>query len=351
MASFPHTELMNFENYKKEFKQKALLNGYSNETIDHCLKYAAGLADKEAPLPIIYNPTHFSALVGYKKNYITRAVFFTKYFYKKYKIPKSKGGFRTIDEPLPSLKEIQIWLLNNVLYKIPISRFAKAYVKGHSLKSNLNFHKNQPLILTLDISDFFSSIKRNSIQTIFKRCGYSDLLANLFGKLCCLNDILPQGAPTSPCLSNIFLIDFDEEIGRYCIPRQIRYTRYADDMIFSGRIEDVNTIINLVRKELARLELSLNESKINIMNASQRQIVTGIVVNEKPQVPRIKRKKIRQEIYFIKEKGLAEHLRFIKNNKANYIPHLLGQINFVLHINPHDKEFLEYKKYLHSLNV
>jgi len=339
---------MNLEHYKKEFSEKALMNGYSDENIKKCLDYAEPLI--KAGLPIIYNLSHFSSLVGYKKNYLTRAVFFTKYFYKKYEIKKSNGGTREICEPLPSLKDIQIWILTNILYKVPISRFAKAYVKKHTLKNNLTLHRNQAIVVSLDIEEFFPSIRKDGVENIFNALGYSGLLSNLFGKLCCLENSLPQGAPTSPCLSNIYLSQFDEIIGGYCLDNEIRYSRYADDMTFSGTAIDIEKLLELVRAQLNQLGLHLNSRKTKIMRSDQRQIVTGIVVNDKIQVPRLKRRQIRQEVYYIKTRGLKDHRQFTGNNMRNHILHLLGQVNFVLQINPSDKEFIEYRKFLKTIS-
>jgi RNA-directed DNA polymerase len=338
---------MNPQTYKKEFAERALSAGFSNDKIEKCLAYSEVLFQND--LPIIYNLPHFSGLVGYEKGYISRVVLFTSYFYKKYKIRKTNGGVRSICEPLPSLKEIQIWLLNNILCKVPVSRFAKAYIKNHNLKNNLTFHRNQSMVISLDIKDFFSSISRKIIQNIFRDLGYSPVLSNLFGKLCCLNGVLPQGAPTSPYLSNLALLDFDDKIGNYCIERRIRFTRYADDMTFSGSNLQPAEIIKKVRFELGKLGLVLNEEKKKIMSSAERQIVTGIVVNEKMQVPKEKRNAIRQEIYYVKKFGLNDHLEHKGNSKNNYIPHLLGRVNFVLHINPNDDEFIEYRKFLQSL--
>lgn len=108
--------------------------------------------------------------------------------------------------------------------------------------------------------------------------------------LCCLNGSLPQGAPTSPMLSNIVLEDFDNEIGLYAIEQKIRYTRYADDMTFSGDF-NAGKVISKVKRQLNDLGLKLNDEKTRTRGRGQRQEVTGIVVNEKMQLPRSERKR------------------------------------------------------------
>lgn len=337
---------MNFEHYKNEFTRTALNSGYSEQNIHDCLNYAKKLFDNN--VPVIYNTSHLSGLVGYKKNYLKRATLYTKFFYREFEILKKNGKKRRISEPLPSLKEIQHWILNNILYRINVSKYAKAYIPKINIKQNLIFHKGQAKVFTLDIENFFPSIKQNSIEEIFKTFGYSKLISSLLAKLCCLNYSLPQGAPTSPYLSNIYLKPFDDIISDYCKNNQIRYTRYADDLTFSGEFDE-NELLNLIKIKLSNLNLVINDKKTRLMTPNTKQTVTGIVVNEKLQVDFEKRNKIRQSVYYIKKFGLENHMSRVKIKKANYLPHLIGQINFILHINPTDTEFIEYRNYLEKL--
>jgi RNA-directed DNA polymerase len=337
---------MDFENYRIGFQRKAENNSYSSENIAICLEYARTLVEKN--LPIIYNPSHFSGLVGYKFSYISRAIIFTKFFYRDFLIEKNNGKKRLISEPLPSLKEIQLWILKNILSKIEVSKFAKAYVPRVTLKQNLVFHRDQKKVLNLDVKDFFSNIRRSQVHMIFQNVGYSSTVSSLLSKLCCKNECLPQGAPTSPYLSNLIMRNFDHVIGDHCLKNSIRYTRYADDLTFSGDFEH-NNILQLVTEKLKKLSLKLNLEKSKLMSQGVRQTVTGVVVNKKLQVSRPKRKKIRQIMYFIKKYGLKEHLERRNCNKENYLIHLRGLILFVLFINPEDTEFIGYKDYLNSL--
>lgn len=337
---------MKFEHYKLEFETKASNAGYTAENIQRCLDYAKPLIDKG--FPVIYNSSHLSVLVGYRKEYIKRAVVYTPYYYRDFEIKKKNGKMRKISEPLPSLKEIQDWILKNILEVEKVSPFAKAYRKKVSLIENVKFHKNQPKVLTLDISDFFPSIKTESVELIFKAFGYSNLISNLLAKLCTRDGCLPQGAPTSPYLSNIYFQSADDIIIKYCLDKNIKYTRYADDLSFSGYFEETE-LIALVEKTVSQIGLSVHPDKIKLMKPNQRQTVTGIVVNEKPQVVFHKRNKIRQEMHFIIKFGLEEHMQHKKIKYKNYVEHLLGKINFVLQLNPTDTEFQKYKKHLIGL--
>jgi len=334
---------MTFDIYEATFRAKASKSGFSEEDILKCLTYAKPLLEKN--LPVIYNTSNLSALVGYEKPFLKKAALFTRYYYRRFTIKKKNNKLRTLSEPLPSLKEIQIWILNTILYNIPVSKFAKAYVPNRNILDNTRFHRNKEKVLSLDIEDFFPSIKRPSIEKIFLSLGYSSNVSNLLSKLCCCDEILPQGAPTSPYLSNIYLQNFDVFISNYCINEDIRYTRYADDLTFSGDFEE-EQVIKIVTNELKKIGLRLNKSKVKVMGRNDRQIVTGIVVNKIVQIPRYKRNDIRKEVYFVKKFGLDDHLVKTKNNRGNYIKHLLGKIEYAIFINPKDEEMLGYKKYL-----
>lgn len=335
---------MNYSEYCKKFTAKAHKYGRTDEFIETCLSYAKPLLDKS--FPVIYSTKHLAQLVGYKKNYLKRAIKHPHFFYRTYTINKKNGGHRIISEPLPSLKEIQQWILNKVLYKKQVSRYAKAYIPKQTLKDHLKYHRRQKIVFSLDIENFFSSISFDKIEAIFCEFGYSDPLANLMAKICTLDNQLPQGAPTSPYLSNIYLFDFDQKIAKYCSERKIRYTRYADDITFSGEYIETDKLVSFIQNELSQLHLKLNTLKTTIAYNNQRQIIAGVVVNEKLQLPKKERDNIRKSVYYINKYGLEEHLDRINCDKVNYIFHLLGRINYMLFINPKDKKAKEYKAIL-----
>ncbi|GAC1303676.1 MAG: retron St85 family RNA-directed DNA polymerase [Mucilaginibacter sp.] len=337
--------VMTFDNFEKNFRVKASKSGYSEDEILKCLNYAKPLLEKN--LPIIYNTSNLSVLVGYKKVYLKRAALFTNFFYRRFAIKKKNNKLRNLSEPLPSLKEIQIWILNNILYNIPISKFAKAYVPNKNILDNTRYHRNKEKVLCLDIKDFFPSIKRASVENIFRGRGYSSNVSNLLSKLCCCDESLPQGAPTSPYLSNIYLNNFDLVISEYCIQKSVRYTRYADDLTFSGDFDE-QRLIDLTIKELEKIGLTLNQNKISVMGRDDRQLVTGLVVNKVIQIPRFQRDEIRKEIYYIQKFGLEEHLNRIANTRSNYMKHLIGKIDYAVFINPKDEEMQDYKVYLYK---
>lgn len=271
--------------------------------------------------------------------------------YKVYKIKKRNGKYRTIYEPNSMLKQIQKQILINILNNKSISKYAKAYHKGISLKDNAIPHINKKIILKLDIKNFFENI---SFLDVYNSCFSIEYFPKSVGfiltYLCTYDNHLTQGSPTSAYISNLIMKEFDEEIGNWCNINDISYTRYSDDMTFSGNFNPSELIIK-IRKMLYKLGLELNNDKIHIVNKSQSQSVTGIIVNEKLQVNAKYRNKIRQEIYYIKKFGLKSHLNKcnINVNKLKYLDKLYGRILYVLQINKLDQEFLKYKKFIEEL--
>ena len=232
--------------------------------------------------------------------------------YKIYKIKKRNGKYRTIYEPNSILKQIQKQILINILNNKAISKYAKAYHKGIQLKDNAIPHVNKEIILKLDIRNFFENI---SFLDIYNSCFSIEYFPKSVGMiltyLCTYNDHLTQGCSTSAYISNLVMKEFDEELGAWCELNDISYTRYSDDMTFSGSFHP-SILITKVRNLLYKLGLELNDEKIHIVHRSSSQNVTGIVVNDKIQVNIKYRNKIRQEIYYIKKFGLKSHLEKCK---------------------------------------
>jgi RNA-directed DNA polymerase len=336
--------MMSYDEYAYQFTLEAKKHYKSDDYIKNNLEYAKNLMDKG--LPVIYDSEHLSMLVGYTRGYIKHAIRYMEGYYWEYRIPKKSGGLRIIKEPMPNLKDIQLWILHHILYNLEYHPYAKAYIPKKSIRDNVRFHTKRKIVMTLDIHDFFGSIDLDSIYEIFHGMGYSYWIADLLSKLCCLNNSLPQGAPTSPALSNLYMFDFDQKMMSYCLGNHIFYTRYADDMTFSGDFDTLE-LKRIVASYLEPMRLSLNEEKCKIMKNTQRQIVTGCVVNQRTHLPVEQLKKIRQEIYYIKKFGLSNHLENIQCQKKNYIKHLYGRINYALLLQPSNKEMKEYKEFIH----
>lgn len=342
---------MNFKEYEEKFREKARIQNKDEEFISKCLCYAQKLYNKN--IPIIYDIGHFSLLVGVKVPFLLAITNSQKNFYRTFSVPKHSGKMRKIDEPLPLLKEIQTYILKNILEKVPCSIYSKAYKKGYSIKENAKFHRNQKVLIKMDIEDYFPSLSEAKVYGFFKdTLGYTVAVSVMLTKLCTLNDGLPQGAPTSPYLSNLLTVDLDNSIYDYCTNNgKLRYTRYADDIFISGDIEAAQPIIKTINKILYSNGLRPNKEKTAVIKNSAQQCVTGIVVNKKIQTPKSYRKEIRAEIYYWNRYGIDEHFNRIKHNfqeydKKTYCQHLLGKINFCLQVNPRDAEMKKYREFV-----
>ena len=262
-------------------------------------------------------------------------------------IPKRDGSKRKLSVPDLILKRVQKSIADNILAQYPVSKYAKAYKVGSNVQRNAQPHIGKKKILKLDIEGFFDHILYSQVKNIvFCEEKFAEPIRVLLTMLCYYKESLPQGAPTSPAITNIIMYDFDETVGAFCGEKKIAYTRYCDDVTFSGDFDE-GEVIAFVKGELCKLGLFLKNRKTAVIPASKRQTVTGIVVNEKLNITKDYKKKIRQEMHYIQKFGLDEHIKRCKiADKQQYVLSLGGRIAFVLQTTPNDSEFLEYKKIL-----
>ena len=268
--------------------------------------------------------------------------------YRKAKLPKKSGGFRNLSVPDEVLKSIQKQIAEVLLIHSPTSRYAKAYRFGSSTLRNAKHHVGKQVVLKLDILHFFDSIRYSTVKDkVFPEEIYAEPLRILLTMLRYYKDALPQGAPSSPTITNIILYEFDEQMGQWCRDRGIAYTRYCDDMTFSGDFEP-SEVIGYVRLELKKMGFLLNEQKTRIQRPGQQQTVTGIVVNEKLSIPADYRRKLRQKLYYCKKFGIQEHLQKVglEIPEDTYRMQLLGKVNYVLQVHPDDGDMHEARKWL-----
>ena len=248
---------------------------------------------------------------------------------------------RVLTVPNGFLKTVQRRILHRCLYKLPVSEYATAYCKGRGPADNASPHTGKDYIIKLDISDFFGSINDDAVYMVMKQLKLTPRATSLLTHLCVHNGVLPQGAPTSPYLANLVMKHFDRRIGSWCAERNISYTRYSDDMTFSGRRGDLlaSGLTGRVRNMLYSMGFELNSKKTVFAVCSQRQTVTGAVVNEKVNVPSELRRKLRQEVYYCTRFGIEDHLARCGSSEApkEYISGLLGRLSYALQLRPDDE--------------
>ena len=259
-------------------------------------------------------------------------------------ISKKSGGRRKLLVPDALLRTIQRNLLHHVLEEFQISEFACAYKKGTSIVDNARPHVGAKLVLKLDIQDFFDQITWILVyQNAFPGTHFPPAIRKMLTEFCCVRDRLPQGAPTSPTVSNLVMRPFDVHMGEWCREREIRYTRYCDDLTFTG-VFAPEEVIRKVRGFLQVYGFELNRKKTRVLGKGNAQSVTGIVVNEKAQVSRAYRRKLRQEVYLFDRYGIKTEEGPKNDEKERR--RLLGKMRYVLSVNPEDVWFGNmYKKW------
>nr|WP_326127282.1 reverse transcriptase domain-containing protein [uncultured Oscillibacter sp.] len=255
--------------------------------------------------------------------------------YHTVEIPKKDGGVRRLTVPDEALKRVQRAILHRLLVHMPVSPCAAAYRFGGGAVRGAARHVGSRQVLRLDIQHFFDSVRYSAVKdAVFPPEIFSEPLRVLLTMLCYYRDSLPQGAPTSPAIVNILLRDFDRRVGAWCRAREITYTRYCDDLTFSG--EDLTGVRPMAEAELRALGFFLNNHKTRLRSAGRRQTVTGLVVNEKVSVPREKRRAIRQAVYCCRRFGVEGHLERTGETLSPEVclDRLLGQVGYVLQADP-----------------
>lgn len=269
--------------------------------------------------------------MGIDKKYFYKVIFCKNSFYKNISIPKRRvGKYRIISVPQMALKNMQVWILENILYEEPCHKNATGFIPGKSIVNNALPHVKKEYILKMDIKDFFPSIDYYRVRSIFFNINHDIKLANALANMCTYEGHLPQGAPTSPYLSNLICIDLDKRIAQLCIKYNLSYTRYADDITISGN-NNIFWIKNIVEKILKENGFVVNNEKTIILKPGDMKQVTGLVVNESLSIPKQTLRELRQKIYYINKFGLKAHLERIgyKESEQKYIDSLYGVASFI----------------------
>jgi RNA-directed DNA polymerase len=326
---------VDFSEFSQRFRNEAVRRGHSQRYIEKCLAYAKALS--RASLPVIFDIAHLAASIGMDEEFLRHVASHTLEMYFTFRIPKARGGMRLIDQPRAPLSKIQYWILRNILDHSTPSPWATAFVRNRSILGNATPHAGKRSVLSLDIENFYPSIRPKLVFRAFRQLGYARNVSVILTRLTVHRDRLPQGAPTSPAISNLVLKPFDALVGDFAARNRIAYSRYADDLTFSGDFRP-GVVIAEVRRLLRFYALRLNEDKTRLMERHQRQEVTGLVVNSKVSVPRSIRRRIRQEQHYIERFGIASHESFLKSLHGNRLAHLRGLAEFVLSVESGDRD-------------
>nr|WP_236588095.1 reverse transcriptase family protein [Tumebacillus amylolyticus] len=278
--------------------------------------------------------------------------------YHRFLLEKRAGGFREILTPKPLLKRIQRLIYVNILATVELDQSCLGFREGRSIKDNAQIHANQDAVMKVDLYRFFDTISEKRVYGMFKSLGYHTNLSVDFAKLTTLhpseqyyleimNDKnlpdhypdphfarLPQGAPTSPVISNIIARNLDFRLRKLAEKLGVNYSRYADDITFSGvltKLPKIHLINDIVRSE----GFFINGSKISLRKKGTKQLVTGLTVSNGVHVPKKYKQETWRHLYYSKKYGAKDHLRRIgKTGISGFEEWLLGRIHFIRSIEP-----------------
>lgn len=331
------------ESFLIDLKRKLIEDGYSQEYRQLCIQYSQRLLENN--LPVIFDKEHLALLIDIDVKYLNKLVMVPEKFYKLARIPKRKEGeYRELSLPFETMKEVQRWMLHNILYKIEVSPSAKGFKLNESIVENAKPHVNKDCILKIDLENFFPNIKFNTVFRLFSYYGYTKEVSFILSRLCTYKEQLPQGAPTSPYISNIICKRLDKRLSTFATKNGFQYTRYADDITFSGK-PYLEKYSDLICKIIQDEKFKINHGKFKIQYKTSRQMVTGLIVNEKLSVPRETKKFLRKQIYYCKKYGVYDHMKWEKIDKLNYKDYLYGLAYFIKMVEPDNGQ-----KFLHELD-
>lgn len=279
------------------------------------------------PLPSILDSKGLADQLGITLDYLYCLSNKQNLFYRNFTLRKKTRGVRTICAPNRAMKGVQRWILSNILEQIAPEHASVGFIKGLSICDNAARHVGQRFVYNLDIKDFFPAIGRNKVFFVFSgRTPYSYSVCGTLADLTTLNGALPQGAPTSPYLSNLVLAPFDRRMMGLAKKYRFQYTRYADDLTFSGKTRP-DIISSLIRTALQDCRLDLNERKTRIQRQGGRQVVTGLTVNAQVAVPRNQRKvyrsifhqaEVNPSKFVYRRDELAGYISFLRMVQPSY---------------------------------
>jgi RNA-directed DNA polymerase len=329
-------------------------------------------------VPVVFSLAHLASLsrtlYADLHGFVSRSDILRKDFpYKNFPIAKRTGGRRWISIPVPPLMAAQQWICQNILNRVEPHTAAFAYVPKRRLLDHARRHCGAMWLVKVDIEDFFSNISERRVFQVFLRLGYPKLISFEMARLCTrvtpkrqgakwtnslgdhsISDYdcrfvgsLPQGAPTSPALSNLVCVDLDRELTDLAVCRSSTYSRYADDLCFSlasGTREDAFALKREVSKILWRHGFSENPRKTRVVPPGARMILTGLNVNaDVPTVPREVRDLVRMHLHYAARNGISTHCQERGfRSVIGFKNHLLGLIGYVASVDKrHGTAFYE----------
>lgn len=308
---------------------------------------------QERGLPVLATPADLAKAMGVEVPALRWLCFHSEAaqspHYVQFEVPKRSGGMRLLSAPQPRLAAAQAWVLREILEKLLVHDGAHGFVPRRSTATNAAIHRGRDVVVNLDLKDFFPSITFPRVRGLFLGIGYSPAVATLLALLCtecprramsyagkvyhvAIGDrALPQGACTSPALSNQVARRLDSRLAGLAAKYGWAYSRYADDLTFSapgGKRGELPMMLAKIRHIVSSEGFTVHEQKGRIQRRAKRQTVTGIVVNDpaKLGLPREQVRELRAILHNAKKTGLEAQNR---NGVPDFRAHLLGKIAYL----------------------
>ncbi len=348
---------------EEERKRREDYANYRQSTIVHAgAGVSAGLqgtATDEAALaqrglPVIYTSADLAARMSIPLSSLRWLTYHrrgaTLVHYHRYQIAKKTGGLRAISAPKPALKKAQAWVLENILARMEPEPAAHGFVPGRSIVTNAAPHVRRAVVCNLDLKDFFPSVTFRRVKGLFRKLGYCEQVATVLallttepprveaeldGKVYYValgQRVLPQGACTSPALTNALCRRLDRRLAGLARKHSFTYTRYADDLTFSGDDpRPVGRLLHSVRSVLQAEGFAEHPRKTRVMRRANRQEVTGVVVNSRPSVARAEVRALRAILHNAARHGLESQNR---GRRPDFAAYLKGRVEYVCMVDP-----------------
>ena len=281
-------------------------------------------------LPVLHDADDLAAAMGIETSELRFLAFAPSHskvnHYQRFLLPKKTGGHRQISAPMPRLKAAQHWIYQRVLAQVPVHRAAKGFLPGHSIVDNARPHVGADVVINMDLENFFPTITFARVKGLFRTLGYSEQVATILGLLCTEPEVetyewlgeryhvargprfLPQGAPSSPPVTNLLCRRLDRRLDGLARSLGFHYTRYADDLTFSGSGEATDRVGKLLGKARDIIEhegFRPHPKKTRVLRAGRQQEVTGIVVNRKLSLDRKTLRRFRAVLFQVEHDGPA----------------------------------------------
>ena len=330
--------------WRKYFQSRAVEPALVNDYV----AYVQRLNEKE--IPVIFEPEHLSLLLGIKYETLCSMVYSSSRFYRTFQIPKKLGGFRQITAPHLSLCLCQKWIYQNILLRFKVNSCVYGFVPGRCTISNAKRHLGRNELLKIDLKNFFDSIPINWVINFFSQLGYTHSVAFCLASLCCYQNHLAQGAPTSPYLTNLLLRSLDFRLLCFARKHGLIYTRYADDITFSGTSISVKNM-RTIKGIITDFDLELNHQKIRLLKGNTKKIVTGLVVSgNELRVPRNFKRELKKDYFFIRKFGLINHMSRQRIRDPNYLNSIRGKFLYWKQVEPYNNYVTQALEFLKQLS-